>query len=122
MRAPFRLERYLRDLCDRTAWAQDCALEAEAGSLLDREALHRIAHLWALALLDDGFDELLLPVLATDTPLLDALDAQSRERGWGLDREFFGERLESGACLLLIDGVQGVEREWPRNRWFRAGP
>ncbi len=118
--APFRLERYLADLRDRTAWAPDCPLEEIAGAIVGRAPLHRIAHLWALALLDDRFDTLLLPVLATSPGVLDVLAAENRERGWGLSREFFRERLESGACLLLIDGAAGPAKRWPRNVWFAA--
>jgi hypothetical protein len=111
VRAPFALERYLTDLRDRTAWAGDSSLE-------NVELLHRMAHLWALALLDARFDELLLPVLATESPILDALDRESRERAWGLSREFFEERLQSGACLLLIDGADAAE--WPGNLRFQV--
>ena len=105
--APFRLERYLADLRDRTAWAPECPLENAGGLRVTRAALHRIAHLWALGLLDDRFDTLLLPVLATSAELLERLEADNRERG-GCSREFFQERLESRACLLLIDGAAGV--------------
>jgi hypothetical protein len=54
----------------------------------------------------------------TAAPLLDALDAESRSGSWGLSREFFLERLESGACLLLIDGPAEEAARWPRNRAF----
>jgi hypothetical protein len=120
VRAPFRLERYLADLRDRTAWAPDCPIEDADGPTIGRATLHRIAHLWALALLDDRFDTLLLPVLASSTDLLDTLDAESRRRGWELSREFFQERLESRACLLLIDGAAGVAERYPGNAWFMA--
>jgi hypothetical protein len=118
--APFRLERYLADLRDRTAWAPECPLESAGGPRVTRAALHRIAHLWALGLLDDRFDTLLLPVLATSADLLERLEADNRERRWLLSREFFQERLDSGACLLLIDGAAGVAERWPRNLWFAA--
>src|SRR4051794_25057829 len=78
VRSPFRLERYLADLRDRTAWAPDCPIEETAGPRVARATLHRIAHLWALALLDDRFETLLLPVLATSPDLLDALEAENR--------------------------------------------
>jgi hypothetical protein len=120
VRAPFRLERYLTDLRNRTAWAPDCAIEETAGPLVGREALHRIAHLWALALLDDRMDTLLLPVLATSVEVLDALEFENRAGKWGLSREFFRERLESRACLLLIDGAAGAVGRWPGNLWFAA--
>jgi hypothetical protein len=119
--APFRLERYLRDLRDRTADTPDLPLELCDSPRVPRAMLRRIAHLWARALLDDRFETLLLPILVTAAPLVDALAAESRERGWDLPREFFAERLESGGCLLLIDGVAGVAEQFPRNVWFVAG-
>jgi hypothetical protein len=118
VRAPFALQRYLEDLRDRTAWAPDYPLEHCRGEVVPREALHRIAHLWSLALLDDRFEELLLPVLVSELPLLDHLDRQNGERGWSLSREFFEERLASGACLLLLDGLDCPE--WRRNLRFRS--
>lgn len=118
MSAPFALERYLIDLGERTAWAPDCAIEQAAGPLVPREMLYRIGRLWALALLDDRFDTLLLPVLVTASPLLDELEAENAARRWGLSRGFFGERLASGACLLLFDG--GAPEEWPGNVRFVA--
>ena len=118
--APFRLERYLTDLRNRTAWAPDCAIEETVGPRVGRATLHRIAHLWALALLDDRFETLLLPVLVASTDVLDGLESQNRERGWGLSREYFRERLESRACLLLLDGAAPVESRWSGNVWFAA--
>ena len=118
--APFRLERYLADLRDQTAWAPDCPLEHTESRYLTRPALYRVAHLWALGLLDDRFETLLLPVLATSADLLDRLESESRKRDWKLSREFFLERLQSGACLLLIDGGAGLADRWPRNVWFAA--
>ena len=120
MRAPFRLERYLTDLRNRTAWAPDHPLEEINARHVSRTALHRIGHLWAVALLNDRFDSLLLPVLATSTEILDGLDFESGARSWGLSRDFFRERLESRACLLLIDGVAGLADRWPGNVWFSA--
>jgi hypothetical protein len=108
--APFVLERYLEDLRDRTAWAPDAPIEDYPGPQLPRPILHRMAHLWALALLDDRFDTLLLPILVIATPLLDHIDF--------LPREFVEERLNSGACLLFIDGAD--PEEWPRNQSFFA--
>jgi hypothetical protein len=110
VRAPFALERYLEELRDRTAWAPDCAIEECPGPRVPREVLYRIGHLWALALLDDRFETLLLPVLATASPILDACP--------GLARDFLEERLQSKACLLLIDGAD--EDEWPGNVRFVA--
>ena len=120
MKAPFRLERYLASLRDCTAWAPDLPLEDLHCARIPRPMLHRIGHLWALALLDDRFDTLLLPVLATGSPLLDCLDRESRAAEWGLPRDFFYERLDSGACLLLIDGPESEAATWPRNRCFFA--
>jgi hypothetical protein len=120
VRAPFALERYLTDLRDRTAWAPECAIEDAAGPRVSRTMLHRIAHLWARGLLDDRFDTLLLPVLVTEAPLLDALERASARRSWGLSREFFEERLQSGACLLLFDGAAAESERWPRNVRFVA--
>ena len=82
--------------------------------------LHRIAHLWARALLDDRFDTLLLPILATSTDVLETLDSENRKGAWGLSRAYFRERLESRACLLLIDGATGLADLWPGNVWFLA--
>src|ERR1051326_3837065 len=120
--ASFRLERYLTDLRNRTAWAPDCPLETIDGPRVGRAILHRIAHLWALALLDDRFDTLLLPVLASSMEILDDLDSANRESGWGLSRDYFRERLESRACLLLIDGPAAAADRWPGNLWFSAEP
>ena len=120
MRAPFILERYATDLRDRTAWAPDCPIEDAAGPRVGRAMLHRIGHLWAIAMLEDRFDTWLLPVLATESPLLDVLERESREREWGLARSFFEERLESGACMLLIDGAAEEAERWPRNVRFVA--
>lgn len=119
--AEFRLERYLADLRDRTAWAPDVPIEEFAGPTMPRAALHRIAHLWTLGLLDDRFETLLLPVLVTSAPILDELERGNREGAWNLSREYFRERLESGACLLLIEGPPEEAAHWPRNRAFLAG-
>lgn len=118
MKRVFLLERYLTDLRERTAWAPDSAIE-DMGLRVSRAALYRIGHLWALGLLDCRFETLLLPVLATESPVLDALERESGARGWGLSRDFFEERLRSGACLLFFDGAD--EEEWPGNARFRAG-
>jgi hypothetical protein len=118
--APFRLERYLTDLRNRTAWAPESAIEQIEGPRVPRAMLHRIAYLWALVLLDDRFDTLLLPVLATSANVLDALESENCERGWGLSRDYFHERLQSRACLLLIDGAAAVSECWPGNVWFAA--
>lgn len=120
MRAPFVLERYLTGLRDRTAWAPDCAIENATGPRVGRAMLHRIGYLWAIAMLEDRFDTWLLPVLATESPLLDALGRESRRGEWQLTREYFEERLESGACLLLIDGAAEEAERWPRNVRFLA--
>jgi len=106
--APFALERYLTDLRDRTAWAPDAPIEDYPGPHVPRPVLHRIAHLWALGLLDDRFDTLLLPILVTAAPLLDHIPL--------LPRPFVEERLQSGACLLFIDGRH--PHEWPANQTF----
>ena len=45
---------------------------------------------------------------------------ENRESAWGLSRDYFRERLESRACLLLIDGAEGVPDRWPGNVWFCA--
>jgi len=116
VRAPFALERYLAGLRDRTAWAPDCAIEDYEGPRLPRPVLYRIAHLWALALLDDRFETLLLPVLVTGSPLLDVLEREHPS----LPRSFFVERLTSGACLLFIDGPDAEGARWPGNRVFYA--
>jgi len=110
VRAPFTLERYLAELRDRTAWAPDCPIENYDGPRVPRPVLYRIAHLWALALLDDRFETLLLPVLVTESP--------AARGGFGLSAEFFEERLRSGACLLLIDGPEEEADRWPGNRVF----
>jgi hypothetical protein len=116
VRAPFLLERYLEDLRARTAWAPDFPLEDLAGPRYPRAALYRMAHLWTLALLDDRFDTLLLPILVTGT--LDAVIDGAP--AWGLSPAFFRERLESGACLLFIDDPAADSPRWPRNRVFLA--
>ena len=117
MKFPFSLERYLTDLRDRTAWAPDYPIETLAGPRVPRRALHRMAHLWALALLDDRFDTLLLPILVT-TDLDAVIDSAP---AWDLSPAFFRERLDSGACLLFLDGPAGEAGRWPRNRAFVAG-
>lgn len=121
-RPPFPPERYLADLLNRTAWAPDCAIENAAGPRIERAMLHRIGHLWARAMLDDRFETLLLPVLVTEAPLMNALDRDSLQCNWGLSRAFFEERLESGACLLLFDGQLKEVACWPRNVRFVAEP
>jgi hypothetical protein len=121
VKSPFSLERYLTDLRDRTAWAPDFPIETLSDSIVPRPALYRIAHLWTLALLDARFDTLLLPVLVTAGPILEALEEESRTHSWTLSRDFFRERLESGACLLFLDGPAGAAADqWPRNRAFFA--
>ena len=117
MKAPFLLERYLEDLRDRTVWAPDCPLEDLAGPRYPRAALYRMAHLWTLALLDDRFDTLLLPILMTAAPLLETLEADNLARSWSLPHDFFRERLESGACLIFVDSLT-ADVGWPRNRLF----
>jgi hypothetical protein len=116
VKAPFALERYLADLRDRTAWAPDCPIEDYSGPRVPRPVLYRIANLWALALLDDRFETLLLPVLVTESPLLDVLERETPS----LPRAFFAERLTSGACLLLIDGPEAEADRWPGTRVFYA--
>jgi len=113
---PFPLERYLLDLRDRTAWAPDAPIEALDGPRVPRPALYRIAHLWALALLDDRFETLLLPILVT-TSLESVIGAAP---AWDLSPAFFRERLDSGACLLFFDAPAGEAALWPRNRAFLA--
>jgi hypothetical protein len=120
VRFPFALERYLLDLRHQTAWAPDFPIEDLEGAHIPRPALYRIAHLWALALLDDRVDALLLPVLVTAEPLLDRLDSGNRARAWDLAPGFFRERLEAGACLLFVDGPTDAAALWPRNRAFIA--
>jgi hypothetical protein len=122
VKAPFLLERYLEDLRDRTAWAPEVPLEDVAGPRYSRAALHRIAHLWALALLDDRFDTLLFPILVTAAPLLEALESENFARSWALPAGFFRERLESGACLLFVETPAADFARWPRNRLFLADP
>jgi hypothetical protein len=72
--------------------------------------LRRIAYLWCGALLDMRFDTLLLPVLARvrdlEVPLDALLNRRNREFGWGLPDDFFPERLASGACLVMLDGIE----------------
>ena len=53
-------------------------------------SVHRIGHLWALALLNDRFDTLLLPVLATSTEVLDALEMEIVQVAWGCRATIFG--------------------------------
>jgi hypothetical protein len=116
VRSPFILERYLTDLRDRTAWAPDCPIEDYPGARIPRPVLYRIANLWALALLDDRFETLLLPVLVTESPLLEVLERDNPT----LPRDFFAGRLTFGACLLLIDGPDSEADRWPANRVFYA--
>jgi hypothetical protein len=117
VRFPFAPERYLEHLRDRTAWAPDYPIEELDGDLVPRPALYRMAHLWTLALLDDRFDTLLLPVLITTS--VDAVVDHASD--WGLPADFFRHRLASGACLLFIDGPGGEAARWPLNRAFIAG-
>jgi hypothetical protein len=122
VKAGFLLERYLEDLRARTAWAPDFPLEDLAGPRYPRAALHRMAHLWAIALLDDRFDTLLLPILVTAAPLLETLEAENQARSWSLPPDFFRERLTSGACLLFVDGPTDESGGWPPNRLFVVEP
>jgi hypothetical protein len=108
MKSPFALEPYLLDVRDRTAWAPDLPIENYTGPAVPRPVLYRIAHLWTLALLDDRFDTLLLPVLVTRPRIIENLAL--------LPRAFAEERLQSGACLLFLDGPH--PNDWPQNRAF----
>jgi hypothetical protein len=58
--------------------------------------LRRIAYLWCGAL---------------EIPLDALLNRRNREFGWGLPEDFFPERLASGACLVMLDGIE----EGPQN-------
>ena len=92
----FLCEPYLTRLRDETA-------DAIGGRNL-------AAHLWALGLLDARFDTLLLPVLlpASRDPVEHLVER-------GLPREFVRERLESGACLILLDEPDAaLERRYPK--------
>jgi len=54
--------------------------------------------------------------IGADSPawLLDFLVARSAEFGWGLDEQFFSGKLESGACLILLDGLDEAQSEVDR--------
>ncbi len=135
----FLLERYALQLRAETL-AEDApipedALDALASTrLLVSGAgaswlLRRIAYLWCGALLDTRCSTLLLPVMARvremDTALPDLLGRRNRECGWGLEDQFFTERLESGACLVLLEGLEDGPRRvldametYPRCRYL----
>ena len=100
--APFAAEAYCRDLRDRTAGAAP-------GSARE------FAWLWACAALDIRCDNLLIPILITaaDLPLLDTLDRHNQERGWGLPRDYFRERLERGGCVLAVEAPAAAPAEYP---------
>ena len=137
----FRLERYALQLRAETS-SEDApipedALEALASTRLLVSGkgagwfLRRIAYLWCGALLDTRCNTLLLPVMAQvremDTALAELLGRRNRECGWGLEEEFFTERLESGACLVLLEGledgprrVRGALESYPRCRYLVA--
>ncbi len=93
--------------------------------------LRRMAYLWCGALLDTRVDMLLLPVLARlselKVPLAAWLRRRNRECCWGLPEGFFEERLASGACLVLLDGLEagparvaGAVASYPLNRYIVA--
>jgi hypothetical protein len=95
------------------------------------EFLRRIGYLWCGAMLDTRVDTLLLPVLARvaelEVPLPALLRRRSLEFGWGLPDDFFEERLASGACLVLLDGLEagpgrvaGAVAAYPLNRYIVA--
>jgi len=83
--------------------------------------LRQLAHLWCLGVQEARTYTLLFPIfvrlseLRAETGgdwLIDFLEARSRERNWGLDREFFREKL--GAALAMLDGLD--EAPWAARR------
>lgn len=137
----FLAARYIEQLRAATviedAPIPDAALEAlESPRLLvlgsgASRFLRRIAYLWCGALLDTRSDTLLLPVMANvrdlGTRLGDLLASRNREWKWGLPDGFFPERLESGACLVLLDGLEARPQkvtdtvaDYPRCRYIVA--
>ena len=116
----FLAARYIEQLRAETV-IEDAAIPAAAAEALasprllvrghgGSRFLRRIAYLWCGALLDTRFDTLLLPVLVRvrdlEIPLDALLNRRNREFGWGLPEDFFPERLASGACLVMLDGIE----------------
>ena len=82
-------------------------------------------------MLDTRVDSLLLPVLAQVAGTRGSpgcvAGRRNKECGWGLPDGFFEERLVSGACLVLLDGlaagpgrVTGAVASYPLNRYIVA--
>jgi hypothetical protein len=101
-------------------------IEGDAGSG-KTSFLRHVAGLWVAGLLDARTSTLLFPIfirmseladhiecrsgrLPRESPewLIDFLDARSRELSWGLDADFFRERLGGG--FLLLDGLDESPR------------
>ncbi len=102
---------------DYAGWLRDLPAGAHPAA--------ELARLLALGMLEARVDSLLLPVLVgarDDAVRLDAvLEARGIELGWHLAAGFFGERLESGACLLLLEEdtqAGAAAARWPRCRVF----
>jgi hypothetical protein len=116
----FLAARYIRHLRAETV-TEDAAVPADAVEALASprlvvrgggrsQFLRRIAYLWCGALLDTRVDTLLLPVLLQvrdlAVPLEALLNRRNFEFDWGLPDGFFPERLSSGACLVMLDGLE----------------
>ena len=137
----FLAARYIRHLRAETVTEDtaipDDAVEALASPRLVVRGsgrspfLRRIAYLWCGALLDTRVDTLLLPVLLQvrdlAVPLEALLHRRNCELDWSLPAGFFLERLSSGACLVMLDGLEQGPRDvdsviaaYPRCRYIVA--
>ncbi len=90
--------------------------------------LRHLANLWTRALLEANTDTLLFPIFiriselaeyiqhcrsqahrpaAEDSPAwpIDFLNSQNEELNWGLHIDYFRDKLTSGSCVLLLDGL-----------------
>jgi hypothetical protein len=136
----FRLARYaaeLRDQCAPVGPVPHCYDWLRQRRVVLRGAgttaiLRDVAYLLACGLLDDRFDDLLLPMLIrlphveerSLAGLLRSLDVP----GWGLPDGFFSERLENGACIVMLEEARSIDvavieaavRAWPEC-WFVVG-
>jgi len=137
--------RYLAWLCAQTAPPEPLPAAADP---LDESLIHprllivghagcgksaylrQLAYLWCRGVQDTHTYTLLFPIFVSmseaaaetgDQWLIDFLDARSRESNWGLDPEFFRQKL--GAAFVLLDGLH--DAPWaarPIERMAAANP
>jgi hypothetical protein len=125
----FHLQRYaecVRDACPESGepWP-DLTDQPRLLAIGPTGFLNDIAHLLACGLLDARFDCLLIPIRLRNPQgdVAESLEAQN----WGVPAGFWRNRLNDGACILLIDAapqdapwIEASARKWPRCRFLVA--